>query len=124
MKNKLKKIIGKFTDAEKSLILALYEMGATNQQVAETLHTTSPTLAHHLKINHLSFTKKKSIANRKVEASLYRQSLNGNTTAMIFWLCNRSPERWQSLQKVEQKHTGSLKIIHSYGNAKNTKSPA
>ena len=43
---------------------------------------------------------KKSVDN--VESSLYRQAIEGNITACIFYLTNRDPERW--------KHRNSLDI--------------
>ena len=34
----------------------------------------------------------------RVEESLYRNALAGNTTAQIFWLKNRRPDRWRDVQ--------------------------
>lgn len=31
----------------------------------------------------------------------------GNVVAMIFWLCNRAPDRWKNVQRVE--HSGEIK---------------
>jgi hypothetical protein len=38
----------------------------------------------------------------RVEESLYRNALAGNTTAQIFWLKNRRPDRWRDVQHVDQ----------------------
>ena len=35
-----------------------------------------------------------------VEDALYRKALDGNTTAMIFWLQNRAPDRWQDRRNL------------------------
>jgi hypothetical protein len=50
-----------------------------------------------------------------VEDSLYMNALNGNVTAQIFYLCNRSNKRWLNIQRVESKttltHGGNITII-------------
>jgi hypothetical protein len=35
------------------------------------------------------------------EESLYRNALAGNTTAQIFWLKNRRPDRWRDVQQLQ-----------------------
>ena len=35
-----------------------------------------------------------------MEESLYRNALAGNTTAQIFWLKNRRPDRWRDVQNI------------------------
>lgn len=40
-----------------------------------------------------------------VEDSLYNAALDGNVTAMIFWLINRSGGRWRDRRNIE--HTGA-----------------
>lgn len=42
-----------------------------------------------------------------VENALFKKAKEGNVTAQIFWLCNRTPDRWESLQKIE--HMGEIK---------------
>jgi hypothetical protein len=37
----------------------------------------------------------------RVEESLYRNALGGNTTAQIFWLKNRRPDRWRDVQQLQ-----------------------
>jgi len=36
-----------------------------------------------------------------VEDVLFKKALEGNVTAIIFFLCNRDPERWKNVQRVE-----------------------
>ena len=38
----------------------------------------------------------KEIPDRKVEETLYDKALDGDITAIIFWLKNRNPERWRN----------------------------
>ena len=100
---------------EKSVLLiqALYEMGETDEQVADVLHMPRTTLQKMLKYNKITVEKKKACADDKVQLSLYQKALNGDITAQIFWLCNRQPARWKHVQKVVQEH-GALKIEHSW----------
>lgn len=44
-----------------------------------------------------------------IEDSLYKQALDGNTTATIFWLCNRAPHRWRHVQKIEVDNVTDLR---------------
>ena len=46
----------------------------------------------------------RDIADDRVQYSLYRSACEGNVTACIFWLCNRRPDRWRHVQRIE--HTG------------------
>jgi len=36
-----------------------------------------------------------------VEDALWNKAVDGNVTAMIFWLCNREADRWKNVNKVE-----------------------
>lgn len=47
-------------------------------------------------------------ADNRVEDTLYRKAMNGDTTAMIFWLKNRKPNNWRD--KWELTATGELNI--------------
>jgi len=38
-----------------------------------------------------------------VENQLLKNILAGKETSLIFYLCNRMPERWKNVQRVEQK---------------------
>ncbi len=50
----------------------------------------------------------KEVADYRVENALYEKALNGDTTAMIFWLKNRRPEQWREKQEVA--HSGGIDI--------------
>ncbi len=43
----------------------------------------------------------------KVESALMLKALGGNMTAIIFWLCNRSPERWRDKRNPVQVVTAA-----------------
>jgi hypothetical protein len=42
-------------------------------------------------------------SDARVEESLYRNALAGNTTAQIFWLKNRRPDRWRDVQQLQSE---------------------
>lgn len=46
-----------------------------------------------------------------VEDVLYQTALKGNVKAIMYWLCNRCPERWQWRPKPSAEQTGNLEDI-------------
>ena len=55
-----------------------------------------------------------------VEDALFEKAIKGNVTAQIFWLCNRLPERWKNVQKIEASgfEVGNIEIHISDANVK------
>lgn len=121
------------SEKEQKLIVALYQTGKTDQEVADVLGMSRTTFLYALKSNALVDTIKnaKQIPDRKVEKSLFKRAIGyqyierkrerrgvrlittvtkkevpGDVTACIFWLCNRVPDRWQNKQQI--KHEGEL----------------
>ncbi len=45
-----------------------------------------------------------------VEDALFNRASRGNVTAQIFFLCNRAPERWKNVQKIEASLTEIPKL--------------
>ena len=86
-------------------------LGATDENLAEFFDVTVTTI-NNWKIEHPEFfesiKKGKHEADALVAASLYQTALDGNTTAQIFWLKNRSKAHWRDKQEVE--HTGNVVI--------------
>ena len=54
--------------------------------------------------------KGKEVVDYAVESSLLKESLNGNVTAMIFWLKNRRPDKWRDRPET-QKSNETVLII-------------
>jgi hypothetical protein len=46
----------------------------------------------------------RDIVDDSAESSMIKAVRAGNVTAQIFWLCNRRPDRWKHVQRIE--HTG------------------
>ncbi|MDB4627183.1 helix-turn-helix domain-containing protein [bacterium] len=92
-----------------SLAHDLALLGATDKDLAEALGTSEQTI-NNWKKAHLEFSlalkKGKLEADSKVAASLYKNALEGNTTAQIFWLKNRQSNQWREKQQLE--HGGNV----------------
>lgn len=77
--------------------------GLTDEQIAKNMGISTSTL-YAWKLNHSEISEAlkrgKEVADYEVENALYREALRGNTTAQIFWLKNRCPEKWRDKQDV------------------------
>lgn len=88
--------------------------GLTNEQIASNMDIVvstlwewrkkSPKISNALKIG-------KYEADIQVENALYKAALEGNTTAMIFWLKNRRSKEWRD--KIQQEITteSAVKLV-------------
>ena len=45
--------------------------------------------------------KGKEVVDFEVENALFKNAINGDTTAQIFWLKNRRPDKWRDKQNIE-----------------------
>lgn len=88
--------------------------GLTNEQIAENMQISVVTLwewrKKSIKIsNALKIGKEEADLN--VENALYKEALNGNTTAIIFWLKNRKSKEWRD--KIQQEITteSAVKLV-------------
>ncbi len=41
------------------------------------------------------------VANEVVEDRMYRGAIEGHFGKQVFWLCNRDPERWKDVKRLE-----------------------
>ena len=72
--------------------------GLTDEQIANNMGINPSTLYDwKKKYPEISDTLKKSkdVVDRMVENALFRNAIEGNTTAQIFWLKNRKPDKWR-----------------------------
>lgn len=76
--------------------------GLTNEQIANNIGINPKTLYEwknkESKISNV-LKESREIADYEVENALYKNALNGNVIAQIFWLKNRKPPQWR--EKVE-----------------------
>lgn len=88
--------------------------GLTNEQIASNMDIVVSTLWEwRKKSSKISNALKigKEAADLQVENALHKAALEGNTTAMIFWLKNRKPENWRD--KIQQEITteSAVKLV-------------
>jgi hypothetical protein len=78
-------------------------MGLIDEQIAVILDISPRTLNYWKK--HPAFLQSlkrgKLKADFQITQSLYQKAKGGDTTAMIFWLKNRQPEKWREKMQVE-----------------------
>lgn len=95
--------------------------GLTDEQIAHNMGIAAGTLYEWKKqfsdISE-SLKKGKEVVDYQVENALLRSALDGNTTAQIFWLKNRRPDKWRDkppddsgpgIEIVEDELSKSLK---------------
>ena len=78
-------------------------MGLIDEQIAVILNISVRTLNYWKKRPEFSQALKrgKLKADFQVTQSLYKKALGGDTTACIFWLKNRQPDKWRDRQEVD-----------------------
>ncbi len=81
-----------------TLIAGWARDGLTDEQIAHNMGISRKTLAEWKKrYSDICDTLKKGkeIVDYEVENALLSKALNGDTTAQIFWLKNRRPDKWR-----------------------------
>jgi hypothetical protein len=87
------------------IVRACATFGATAPEIANYIGTSIASF-NRWTIEHdelrEALKRGRDASDDRVEESLYRNALAGNTTAQIFWLKNRRPDRWRDVQHVDQ----------------------
>lgn len=81
--------------------------GLTDEQIAKNMGISPKTLYEWKnKYSEIceSLKKGKEVVDFEVENALLSSALDGNTTAQIFWLKNRRPDRWRD-KPISDKNT-------------------
>lgn len=104
----------KWLKAENLLLLEGWARdGLTDEQIAKNIGITVSTYYEWKKkypeISE-SLKKGKEVVDYQVENALLSSALDGNTTAQIFWLKNRRPDKWRDKQKDEADTTALEKL--------------
>lgn len=87
--------------------------GLTDEQIAKNIGITVSTFYEwKKKYSEISesLKKGKAVVDYQVENALLSSALEGNTTAQIFWLKNRRPDKWRDKQKEETDKTALDKL--------------
>ncbi|MCB5874221.1 helix-turn-helix domain-containing protein [Blautia producta] len=89
--------------------------GLTDEQISENMGIVSSTLyrwKNEYKEISEALKKGKEVVDYQVENALLRNAIKGDTTAQIFWLKNRRPDKWRDKRDVE--HSGGLSVQNQY----------
>lgn len=88
--------------------------GLTVEQIAHNMGITAKTLYEwknaHSEICE-SLKKGKEVVDYQVENALLASALDGNTTAQIFWLKNRRPDRWRDKPIEKTSEDMEVKVV-------------
>ena len=86
--------------------------GLTDEQIAHNMGISTTTLYEwKKKYSEIADTLKKTkeVVDREVENALFKKAIEGDTTAMIFWLKNRRPNDWRD--KRETALSGAVQTV-------------
>lgn len=78
--------------------------GLTDEQIAQNMgigYSTLQTWKSKYQDIQDTLKKGKDVIDFQVENALLESALDGNTTAQIFWLKNRRPDKWRDKQNIE-----------------------
>lgn len=92
------------TDEGLTLIEGWAREGLTDKQISAKIGISEVTLndwKNRFPKFSKSLKKGKDVVDFEVENALLNSALDGNTTAQIFWLKNRRPDKWRDKQKEE-----------------------
>lgn len=102
---------------------SLAALGLTDEDIALVLGIGERTLERYKKDPGFWHALKtgKIKADSQVAKRLYEKAMNGDTTAMIFWLKNRRPDRWRDRKEISGEINEKVKLSFEYdlGNEEN-----
>lgn len=88
--------------------------GLTDEQIAKNMGISVKSL-FNWKTNYLpilqALKKGKEVVDYEVENALLSSALEGNTTAQIFWLKNRRPDKWRDKVEANKGTDNSIKVV-------------
>ena len=88
------------------IVRACATFGATAPEIANYIGTSIASFdrwtMEHEELRE-ALKRGREASDARVEESLYRNALAGNTTAQIFWLKNRRPDRWRDVQQLQSE---------------------
>ena len=88
--------------------------GLTDEQIAKNMGISRKTLSDwKLRYSDIGDTLKKGkeVVDYAVENALLNKALGGDTTAQIFWLKNRKPDKWRDKQEIKTEIDNVVRII-------------
>jgi hypothetical protein len=92
-----------YTQAHAITAHKLCLLGCHDERIAEILNISHSTI-NQWKLDYPEFSNAlkdgRADADSTVASALYTKAINGDTTAMIFWLKNRQKEYWRDKQDI------------------------
>lgn len=88
--------------------------GLTDEQIAHNCGITATTLYDWKnRFTEISEALKrgKEVVDYQVENALLNKALDGDTTAQIFWLKNRRPDKWRDKPQEEKQVADTVRVI-------------
>lgn len=87
--------------------------GLTDEQISKNMGISYSTLKEWKnKYSAISATLKKGkeVVDYEVENALLKSALGGNTTAQIFWLKNRRPDKWRDKPPIDDSNATEAEL--------------
>lgn len=88
--------------------------GLTDEQIAQKMGVNIATL-YRWKQEYCeiceALKRGKEVVDYQVENALLNKALGGDTTAQIFWLKNRKPDKWRDKPQEEKQVADTVKVI-------------
>lgn len=88
--------------------------GLTDEQIADKIgigYSTLQTWKSKYQDIQDTLKKGKEVVDFQVENALLSSALEGNTTAQIFWLKNRRPDKWRDKQKDDNDTDKRITVV-------------
>ena len=98
-----------FTEKERLEIKMMAAAGIAESLIAKIKQVALNTLKKHC-AEELEIGGAWAVA--QMSRSLFQEGLRGNVTAAIFWVCNKDPDNWRSVQHI--RHEGVIKHEHEH----------
>lgn len=101
----------KITPAKVEQVIAALRIGADIAGAAHLIGVSKVGLDKYLQRHPLVKERAddaRKIADDRVQSALYKAAVNGNVTAMIFWLKNRQPKEWRDRREIEMSGAGDV----------------
>jgi len=98
----------KWTSEVRQQFLEMLAGGCSQSYALKKLGISRYCLYDHMNLDPMlreEIKEAKAMANEQVKDMLFDKAMNGNVTAIIFWLCNNDPEHWRRTDPRENGYS-------------------
>ena len=93
---------------------SLAAVGCSIEEIAASMGISARTIHNRMKEENAeiaeAITRGRAKGIASVENALYKKCIEGDVGAIKFYLCNRSPDSWSSMNKVEMTGKGGTPL--------------